>query len=746
MTEHNDDQTHIHVVLAKDTMVHHYRILEKIGAGGMGEVYLAQDTKLDRQVALKFLPSHLSSDNDLRSRFTREAQAVAKIHHPNIITIYEVSEFNGRPFFAMQYIQGKTVHHYCHEEKLPLLKIIDLVSHIAKGLDKAHSAGIIHRDIKSNNIVLDDDFRPKILDFGLATMQGGEMLTKAGTTLGTLAYMSPEQARGEEVDHRTDIFSLGVVLFELISGNSPFKGTNDAATLHNVMNKVPESLITINPDVTHQLEEIIIKSLEKDKDNRYQSAIKFAEDLEKVKVELSKQKSKDSTDTSIAVLPFANMSADPENEYFADGLTEELLNVLAKNPDLKVTGRTSSFAFKGKQEDLRGIGKKLGVATILEGSVRKSGNRVRITAQLVKTSDGFHLWSETYDRVIEDIFAVQDEISEAVAKELHVTLVGEPKDKLAVNPQSYEYFLKAQQTMITWSPDAAILAIELYKKSIELDPTSAKAWAGIARVYFIQCAYGFDDHNKTYRLAKESVMKALELDDQSADAYEVLGWIRVSLEYHFDEAMSSIEKAYKIAPNNCKIVTSYGSFLGVFGELEKAHDLILKALELDPLNPEVHLSLGRVLSTMNEYEKAMTSFKKGLELSKGMAGVYAWLSGINFWMENFEKSLEYAELEISEGHRLQALAIAYHGLGMKEKSDEAIEKLKNLSNSDAWAFQFALIHGARKEVDESFKWLEIAYRDRDAGLPQMKFANFLEPLHADPRWPKLLKKVGFNIS
>ncbi|KAA3634982.1 MAG: hypothetical protein DWP97_05720 [Calditrichaeota bacterium] len=744
MSEFEDDNTQMHVPLTKGTMIAHYRIEKKIGAGGMGEVYLADDTKLNRKVALKFMPNHLAANEELRLRFTREAQAAAKLEHPNIVTIFEVSEHEQRPFIAMQYISGNTFHHYCYEEKLSLDKIVDLMIQVADGLAKAHKSGITHRDIKSVNIIVNDEFRAKILDFGLATIQGTEELTKAGSTLGTFAYMSPEQAEGKEVDHRSDIFSFGVVMYELISGKAPFKDSNDAATLQNVLHKKPDSVQTYNSEIPYALQEIVEKCLHKQKTERFQSAQELSKALRAVAMQTKNKKTITDESPSIAVLPFANMSTDPENEFFADGLTEELLNVLAKIPELKVTGRTSSFAFKGKQEDLRGIGSKLGVSTILEGSVRKSGNRVRITAQLVKTTDGFHLWSDTYDRVIEDIFAVQDEIAAAVAEEMHVTLLGKSKIIEPTSPESYELTLKAQQLSYSWTVSTMNEAISLYEQAIKIDSENAKAWAGLGRVYFVQCAYGFDDHETTYRNAKKAVMKALEFDNQLADAYEVLGWIRLSLEYHFDEANVAMKKALELAPNDCRIVSSVGAFKGMLGESAEAEKLLAKAEELDPLNPEVYMSIGRFYTIVNKFDESLEAFHKALKLSQGMAGIYTWISGILYIQGKYEESLKYAKLEESEGHRLQALAISYFGLGNKKESDAAVETMLNMPNADAWAFQLAMIYGERNEVDKSFKWLERAYRDRDAGLPQLKVAFYFKNLHSDPRWPVLLKKIGFT--
>ena len=746
--EANDDNTRTHVVLSQGTMVGHYRIIEKIGAGGMGEVFLAEDTKLDRKVALKFLPSHIAQDADVRTRFTREAKAVAKLDHPNIVTIHEVGEFNGRPFFAMQYIKGKTLQHFCSEETLSVGNIVNIVLQIAEGLSKAHAVGITHRDIKSANIIVDQDFRLKILDFGLATVQGGDALTKAGSTLGTVAYMSPEQAKGSKVDHRSDLFSLGIVMYELVTGRTPFKRSNDTGTRHAIINENHEPLERYKSDVPPELQRIVSKCLAKLSDERYQSAADLAADLRILERTATSGEHETSGQTaasqpSIAVLPFANMSADPENEYFADGLTEELLNVLAKNPELKVIGRTSSFAFKGKQEDLREIGKKLGVGTILEGSVRKAGNRVRITVQLVKTSDGFHLWSETYDKVLEDIFAVQDEIAGAVAKALDVTLLGKSSEKQISNPESYALLLKGQQAMLKWNKESALEAIDLFQKAIEIEPDSARAWAGIARVYMMQSSYGFEDTQSAYVKAKDAALKALALDDKLAEAYEVMGIIRWGLELHFDEADSAFRKAYELAPSNTRMVSSLSAFLGSMGKFEESLSMSKLAVELDPLNPETHVNRGRILFANGELDETRVEIQKALELSPEMTSLYGNLGWTYLLQGKFDEALSATEKEKAPGYRYCVLAQVYHAMGEKQKSDEALEHLLSMPDKISWAYQIALVYSYRNEVGDAFKWLEIARTSRDAGIPLAKSSPFFKNLHDDPRWPVFLEKVGF---
>ncbi|MEE8405486.1 MAG: protein kinase [candidate division Zixibacteria bacterium] len=746
--EANDDNTRTHIVLSQGTMVEHYRIVEKIGAGGMGEVFLAEDTKLDRKVALKFLPSHIAQDAEVRTRFTREAKAVAKLDHPNIVTIHEVSEFNGRPFLAMQYIDGKTLQHYCDDGSLSISKIVGLVIQISDGLAKAHTVGITHRDIKSANIIVDSEFRPKILDFGLATVQGGEAITKAGSTLGTIAYMSPEQSRGSKVDHRSDLFSLGVVTYELLTGRTPFKRRNETGTMHAIINESPEPLERYKSDVPTELQRIVTKCLAKNANERYQSAADLAADLRVLERTATSGEHETSSQTSssqpsIALLPFANMSADPENEYFADGLTEELLNVLAKNPELKVIGRTSSFAFKGKQEDLREIGQKLGVGTILEGSVRKAGNRVRITVQLVKTSDGFHLWSETYDKVLEDIFAVQDEIASAVAKALHVTLLGKSPEKQINSPESYALLLQGQQAMLKWNKESALEAIVLYQKAIEIEPDNARAWAGIARVYAQQASYGYDDSQTAYRKAKDAALRALELDANLAEAYEVMGIIRWGLELHFDEADSAFRKAYELAPNNTSVVSTLSAFLGTMGNFEESLSMSKLAVELDPLNPETHVNHGRILFHKGQFGEARVEIQKALELSPEMTSLYGFLGWTYLLQEKFDEALSAIEKEKAPGYKNCVLAKVYHAMGEKQNSDKALEFLLSMSDKNSWAIQIALVYSYRNECDDAFKWLEVARTSRDAGIPIIKVSPFFENLHDDPRWPVMLKKIGF---
>jgi len=745
MADRNDDKTQNYVALPVGTMVSHYRIVDKIGAGGMGEVYLAEDTKLDRRVALKFLPANLANNADMRSRFTREAQAAAKLDHPNIVTIHEVGEYSGRPFFAMQFIDGRALDVYCGDESLPIARIMQLVAQVAEGLGKAHSVGIIHRDIKSSNIMVDGDACPRILDFGLATVQGGEALTRTGSTLGTISYMSPEQAQGREVDHRSDLFSLGVVLYEVIAGKAPFRRSNDAATLQAIVSDAPEPLARYKNDIPAELERIVSKALAKNPAERYQSAADFAADLRTMGRLIDADSSGSSrviaaSHPSVAVLPFANMSADPENEYFSDGLTEEVLNVLAKNPGLKVTGRTSSFAFKGKQEDLREIGHKLGVETLLEGSVRKAGNRVRITAQLVKVSDGFHIWSETYDRVLDDIFAVQDNIAKEVSKAMNVTLIGVNETARRVDPESYALTLRGRHYSQQMTKESLATAIDIFKSALELDPDNVQAWAALSIVYATRVAYGHAENKDEQPLAREAAERALALDENSAEAHTAMCWVYTALEMKLKEGIPHIRRAYELAPNNSMVVNGMATWEMILGNFDRAIAHAAKAAELDPLDPFAFREYGRILLFAGKIDDAIKMYRKALDMSPNMTSVRYGICMCYVQQGKHQEALDVVADEKLSGYRLCGQSLALYGLGRYSEADKHLEEL--LKESDHWAAQFATVYAYRKEIDRAFYWLEKGYEIRDAGIPIVKAHPFYRSLHSDPRWPAFLEKIG----
>jgi len=718
------------------TTVSHYRILEKLGAGGMGEVYLAEDTKLDRKVALKFLPAALAKDAEARGRLLREARAASKLDHPSIVTVHAVEDVGDRAFIAMAYVEGRALDEYLKASGRDPARCIDLAIQMAEGLHKAHQAGIVHRDLKPSNILVDSDGRARILDFGLATLRGAEKLTQTGSTLGTAHYMSPEQAQGQQVGPESDVFSFGSLLYEMLSGHLPFVGEHPVAIAYAISHEEPAPLTQIPSD----LQAIVTRCLAKDRQRRYASFADVLAELRKAKAALTPTAAAPAGRPSIAVLPFTNMSADPENEYFADGLTEELLNVLARNPELKVTARTSSFAFKGKQVDLREVGQKLGVATILEGSVRKAGNRVRITAQLINVVDGFHLWTETYDRVLDDIFAVQDDIARSVSGTLNVTLLGSPRAQRSRNPEAYRLYLQARHCMLRNTREDQDTAVRLYKQALELDPDDAQTWAGLAWIYTGQAASGAVELKGGSQNAKEAAAHALKLDPACVEAHRVMGMCKLSFELDWAGARHHLERALALEPNNPRCLSSLAYFLTCAGQADRAQALAERSIELDPLAAGAYANLGLAHHAAGRYDEAVKAYQKMLDLSPAFVAGRLRL-GIAYLVQGeLQKALDEIRQETAGAYREYGLALVYHALGRSTEADQAFAALK--AGGESWAVQLALVCAYRGDTDAAFSWLEKAREINDPGLPDIRYQRLLSTLHDDPRWPEFLAKLG----
>ena len=718
---HDNDNTRSFTPITKGTMISHYEIIEKIGAGGMGEVYLAEDTQLNRKVALKFLPPHLCQDDDCRARFKREAQAAAKLNHPNIVTIYEVSDYQGRPYFSMEHIEGRALGDVIKKNELSISEIIDLAIGICEGLNKAHQAGIVHRDIKPSNIVIDADGRPKLLDFGLAAIRGSEKLTMSGSTLGTIGYMSPEQIEGKGIDRRSDLFSLGVVFYEMITGRAPFKGDSDAATLNSVLNDIPQLLSKYRTDIPDSMQRIVDKALDKNLETRYQAAAGIISDLAKLKKDLESGSSATQPQPSIAVLPFTNMSADPEQEYFCDGMAEDIINDLTHVEGLRVAARTSAFAFKGKQEDIRDIGRKLNVETLLEGSVRKAGSQLRITAQLINVSDGYHLWSERYDRELEDVFAIQDEIARNIVQALKVKLSKKEKralEKVATNDiQAYDYYLRGRKFFYRLNKMTVEFALKMFSRAIEKDPEYALAYAGKADCHSFLFMY-LDSRQVNAEQSLTNSQKALELDSELAEAHAARG-LALSLVERGAEAEKEFETAVRLNPMLFEACFFYARNCYLQGKLEKAMQLYKQASLANPEDYQAPILLANVYKELNLDAEAKAASRMGveiaekhLELNPDDVRAYCLGAGALLQIGEKEKSLEWATRALSIGPDevgvLYNTACLFSNLG---KTEEALDYLE-------------------RAIENGFslkKWLE---KDSDFDL-----------IRSHPRFQVLLKKL-----
>lgn len=724
--------------------VSHYKVTDKLGAGGMGEVYLAEDTRLDRTVALKFLPSSMWNEAEAQQRLIREAKSASKLDHPNIVTIYGIDEYEGRPFIVMAYVRGLTMDAYCAAQRPATDELIELFLQIADGLQHAHESGIIHRDLKPGNILIDDRGRPRILDFGIARMRGTTRLTQAGSTIGTLAYSPPELAQGKDAEVPSDIFSLGVVMYQMLTGRLPFEGEHEAALIDSIVHEPPLPFRESGTLVPMRLQGAILRCLEKQPTKRFPNCAALINELRSCKSgHVSSGPAEGApAKPSIAVLPFANMSADPENEYFSDGLSEELMNVLARNPGLRVTGRTSSFSFKGKQEDLREIGLKLGVETLLEGSVRKAGNRVRITAQLVKALDGFHLWTETYDRVLDDIFVVQDDIAKSVSEAMNVALLGKATPRTHVNAESFNLLMQANHFLSLTTQDSMERAKALFEDALAIDSNDARAWAGLGRVLLLQAGYGFADNDLGAQSAKAAGQKAVAIDDSLPEAHLLMG--SVSLRYDFDwkKAGESYRRAYQLAPSDGRVVVGLSGYESYCGDIRRSVELATESIKLDPLNPFTFMAVARVFLAAGDTQAAREQFQRALQLSPGIPSAHASISGTLALEGRPQEALEEAGKESPSGYRSTALAIVYHLLGRTQESDESLKSL--LADGEQWGFQIACVHAIRGERDDAFAWLDRSYELHDSGLATTGVQRALANLYDDPRWPAFLKKIGLD--
>jgi serine/threonine protein kinase/tetratricopeptide (TPR) repeat protein len=763
--------------LTPGTRLGTYEIVALLGAGGMGEVYRAKDLRLGRDIALKVLPARMSADAGRLARFEREARTVASLNHPNIVMLHSVEDDGDMRFLTMELVEGQSLDDALAPGGLPIPRVIELGIALADALAAAHEKGVVHRDLKPGNVMLTRDGRVKVLDFGLAKLASSDAVQEPsptatvaptisceGSIMGTVPYMAPEQIRGEAVDARTDLFALGIVLYELTSGTRPFTGETHADIGHAILHDAPKRLSSLRSDLPQDLERIIGACLEKEPGKRAQTALDVSKTLRGLRKELERSDPARPLEPaapkagSIAVLPFVNRSASADDEYFSDGLADELLNVLAKIKGLRVTARTSSFNFKGKNASIAEIGRALHVATVLEGSVRKAGNRVRISVQLVSVSDSVQLWSETYDRILEDIFAVQDDIAKSVVRELRTTLLGEEASSNAsgearaevaiaakgrgTDPEAHRLYLLARYMNDRLTPEETARAIQYLHDALERDPGFAFAWAELSRAYSNQAINAWTPVAEGYERSRDAATRALALEPDLAEGHSAIGWIRMLYDWDWLGAEASFDRALQLAPGNALVLRRAGALAETLGRLEQAITLCRQAVEKDPLNSGSYTNLGGALMGSDRFVEAEQAYRRACDLAPLRGNTFSVLALALLAQGRGEEAVEAASREPHSAFRNHALAIVHHTLGHRVESDEVLRELFAKHGED-FAYQIAEVLAVRGEADMAFEWLERALGYRDSGLAQAKESRYLRSLHSDPRWGVFLGRMGF---
>ncbi len=749
----------------------HYRIVEKIGAGGMGEVYRAHDERLDRDVALKILPSGTLNDESARKRFRNEALALAKLSHPHIATVFDFDSQEGMDFLVMELVSGATLAEKLAAGPLPEKEVIELGSQVAEALEEAHEQHVVHRDLKPGNIIVTLKGQAKVLDFGLAKLQrpAGEAERTASFTAtmsvsGTLPYMAPEQLRGGAVDARTDIWALGAVLYEMATGQRAFPAKLATALAADIQHLSPAKPKSLNPAISSPLEDLILQCLEKDPKKRCQSAKELLIALRAlatpsgispapapaVSMPRRKRRARRKRIQSLVVLPLTNLSRDPEQEYFADGMTEVLISDLAKLRALKVISRTSAMRYKGTGKSLPEIAEELSVDAVVEGSVLRMGPRVRITAQLIDPVTDTHLWAESYERDFEDVLVMQSELARAIAQEIKVAVTPEETKLLAgarrVNPEAYEAYLKGRFHWYKLSREHVDIAWDYFQLALEKDPNYALAYAGIADTWLIRGDIGLMPPREALPKGKAAALKALELDDTLAEVHVTLAGFKAAYEWDWAGAEAEFQRAIQLNPNDASAHFFYSDLLISVGRSREARAEIERALELDPLNFFFQCFYGWHLVYLRRYDDAIAQFHKTLRMEPNFSSALMGLWGAFSQKRMYEDALAEAKkffAVLGDHEIVEALAGGSGESGYAAAMRVAADKLAARSERTyVPGLRIARLYAHAGDKDRALEWLEKAYERGSPNLQHIGVGWDWDILRDDPRFQDLLRRMN----
>jgi eukaryotic-like serine/threonine-protein kinase len=793
-------------------VISHYRIIKLLGSGGMGEIYLADDTQLDRTVAIKVLPAEVASNKERMNAFIREAKAASAIDHPNIVHVYEINQTDNIHFIAMQYVEGETLANKINGKPLEITEFLQIGIQIIDAIAEAHARGIVHRDLKPANIMISSKGYAKLLDFGLARIQkipdSSELSqvqtwtkTKPGIIAGTIAYMSPEQALGKQIDHRTDIFSTGVVFYEMATGRKPFAGSNPSETIDKIVHSQPESIARLNYSVPQELERIIRKCLEKDPDRRYQSASDILIDLKNLKRDLDSSNIKQqieraTTETikpskrsywvpiallliaaaiggfflyrsyygnvraihSLAVLPFRNLNPDPQTEYLSDGITDSIINNLSPISQVRVMAKGTVFTYKNKEVDPRQVGKDLGVDGVVTGELLQQGDNVVVRTNLVDARDGTTLWGAQYNRQMKDLLSIQSQISKEISNALQIKLSKKDEDLLAKkytnDTEAYQLYLKGQFFLMQRTPASIDIAMDFFQKAIDKDPTYALAYDGKADCYnflgITGAILGGLPPKQVMPQAKEFVLKAIQLDDSLPQAHRTLGHIHINYDWDWGGAEKELNKALELNPNDSLTQTFQTFWFIAMGRNQEAHTSMQRFKELDPGTfPGTLISTGIQHYWMREYDAAIQELKLLNEMSPNYPSPYYWLGLSLVEKKSYNEAIKAFQSAVTLSHRapvaLTGLGIGYARAGMLKEANSILDELLNApKNIYLPEFYLATLYTALGKKDEAFEWLNKGYQERANGLSTAKVFPILDDLRSDPRFTELLKKLNLT--